>query len=585
MSDASPVTVVAKLDNEPYVAGTPVGAEGAHKLTVVATDASGNVAQATVSFTVDHTAPAVQLLGFADGGFSTGEVTVTAQVADASSYMSRLAIDGVLRPSGTRLSGSGAHTAEITVVDCAGNVGHASGSFTIVSQPPVLALEAPTDGQTLSTSPVTVAGTVTDPLLSRLTVAGVQIAPDGAGHFSTSVAVAPGLSTVHVVATNAAGLSTSASRKVLLLTGSSGDPAVGGIGLATFLRINMGHNQTGVIGQPLPNALIVKVTDAEGAPVPAVPVTFTPIGGNPTFMAQPGATLADGTATVNTDASGFASIGVILGAGAEGDHKLMATFPGFRGLPPIFTEHQVPAPAPGSPTSLVGVIYDEEFKPVPGVTVEIRDASLSAATGPDGRFRFLSGVPSGRITVHLRGDTANVPGKVYPPSLPIFFQVVAGIENRQDGPIFLPAIDGTSFLDVSPTQGGTLTSNKLPGLALEVGPGQYTFPDGSKTGRLFVSVIEPSNVPMALPNGLFSMKMISFAPGGGTFNPPARLTMPNVNNLPPGAQSLMYSYSHRFQDWDLLGSGTVSADGTVIVSDPGVGIKESAWHGDASPFG
>ncbi len=581
--DLTSTTTTSILDASGYGPGTPVTNQGPHHLAVHSVDAAGNAADAAIDFTVDWTPPQVALAGFVDGSLQTGDVTVTVQAEDASTFTSTLVIDGVERLSGVRVSGAGAHTAEASVVDCAGNVAQAAGGFTIVSQAPSLALEAPADGQTLSASPVTVSGTVTDPFLSRLTVAGVQIAPDLQGHFSTSVALGPGLTSIAVVATNAAGLVTSVSRKVFLLTGSSGDPAVGGIGLATFIRINMGHNQTGIVGQPLPNALIVKVTDAEGAPVPAIPVKFAPIGGNPTFIPQEDATIADGTATVDTDTSGFASIGVVLGPGAESDHKIMATFPGNRGLPPIFTEHQVPQPAPGAPTSLVGVIYDEEFKPVPGVTVAIDAAGLSTQSGADGRFRFDSGVPSGRVTVHLRGDTATVPNKVYPPSLPIFMQVVAGIENRQDGPIFLPAIDGTSFLDVSPTQGGTLVSNKLPGLALEVGPGQYTFPDGGKTGRLYVSVIEPSDVPMALPNGLFSMKMISFAPGGGTFNPPVRLTMPNVNNLPPGAQTLMYSYSHRFQDWDLLGSGTVSADGTVVVSDPGVGIKESAWHGSVPP--
>lgn len=581
IQDESETTFSASLNGVPFVVGSSIIAEGLYKLRIVATDAAGNVAEAAISFRVDRTGPETALLGFEDGELRAGAVTVTTQIADASPYTLHLWLDGAARPSGTTLSGAGPHTAEVLVIDCAGNLGHAAGAFAIVTAAPTLSVELPLDGQVIQAETTTVAGQVTDPYFARLTVAGTEVVPDAEGRFSTTVPVGPGLTSISIVATNGAGLSTTASRRVLQVVGGTGsDPAVGGLGLPTFIKINMGQNQTGIIGRPLPVALIVRVTDAAGEPVPAVPVTFMPIAGSPSFLAQEGAIIDDTGATVPTDASGFASIGVILSP-SDSDERILATFPGYRGLPPIFIAHPVPPPAAGDPTRLTGIVYDEEFKPVPGVTVEIHDAGLATTTGPDGRFRFSSGVPTGRVTVHLRGDTATVPGKTYPPSLPVFFQVVAGIENRQDGPLFLPAIDTSSFLDVSPTQGGVLRSSKLPGLELEVGPGQYTFPDGSKAGRLFVSVIEPQNVPMALPNGLFSMKMISIAPGGGTFNPPARLTTPNVNNLPPGAQTLMYSYSHRFQDWDLLGTGTVTADAISVVSDPGVGIKESAWHGDA----
>jgi len=51
-----------------------------------------------------------------------------------------------------------------------------------------------------------------------------------------------------------------------------------------------------------------------------------------------------------------------------------------------------------------------------------------------------------------------------------------------------------------------------------------------------------------------------------TFDTPASITFPNLDGLPPGSKSLIYSYKHDQGIWAVDGTGTVSADGKVIVS-------------------
>ncbi len=67
VEDASPMHATLTLDGLPWVSGTVVAADGAHLLRVVAVDAAGNRAEASVRFTIDTTPPAVVLTSPVDG--------------------------------------------------------------------------------------------------------------------------------------------------------------------------------------------------------------------------------------------------------------------------------------------------------------------------------------------------------------------------------------------------------------------------------------------------------------------------------------------------------------------------------------
>ncbi len=79
--------------------------------------------------------------------------------------------------------------------------------------------------------------------------------------------------------------------------------------------------------------------------------------------------------------------------------------------------------------------------------------------------------------------------------------------------------------------------------------------------------------------------IVTIQPVGATFDPPARLTLPNVDGHAPGAQVEMYSFDHDLEEFVAIGLGFVSEDGTVVTSSTGVGVVKAGWHCGSQPGG
>jgi hypothetical protein len=90
-------------------------------------------------------------------------------------------------------------------------------------------------------------------------------------------------------------------------------------------------------------------------------------------------------------------------------------------------------------------------------------------------------------------------------------------------------------------------------------------------------------IPMAPGFGQQPRFIVTIQPVGTTFNPPAALTLPNVEGLAPREITEMYSYDHDLAAFVAIGTGTVSVDGSTIVSDPGVGVLKAGWHCGGNP--
>ena len=109
---------------------------------------------------------------------------------------------------------------------------------------------------------------------------------------------------------------------------------------------------------------------------------------------------------------------------------------------------------------------------------------------------------------------------------------VAGQSNTVGQPIFLLPLNTANQLCVTETTGGgTLTIPEAPGFSLTFGPGQVTFPGGSKTGCVSVTVVHGDKVPMAPGFGQQPRFIVTIQPAGALFNPPAPITLPNVDGL------------------------------------------------------
>ncbi len=83
---------------------------------------------------------------------------------------------------------------------------------------------------------------------------------------------------------------------------------------------------------------------------------------------------------------------------------------------------------------------------------------------------------------------------------------------------------------------------------------------------------------MAPPNGMQPQFIVTIQPTGAKFDPPARLTLPNVDAHAPGAQVEMYSFDHDLEEFVAIGLGTVSKDGSTITTNTGVGVIKAGWH-------
>ncbi len=65
---------------------------------------------------------------------------------------------------------------------------------------------------------------------------------------------------------------------------------------------------------------------------------------------------------------------------------------------------------------------------------------------------------------------------------------------------------------------------------------------------------------------------IDLSPTGVVFDPPAAISIPNSNGLPVGSVISMFAFDHDVGSFATMGTGTVTDDGMLIVSDPGSGI-------------
>jgi len=61
------------------------------------------------------------------------------------------------------------------------------------------------------------------------------------------------------------------------------------------------------------------------------------------------------------------------------------------------------------------------------------------------------------------------------------------------------------------------------------------------------------------------------------FDPPAQVTLPNSDALPPETLIDLFQFDHALFLFTNVGKGTVSEDGLTAVSDPGFGITRTGW--------
>jgi RHS repeat-associated protein len=234
----------------------------------------------------------------------------------------------------------------------------------------------------------------------------------------------------------------------------------------------------------------------------------------------------------------------------------------------------VPSPPPGGATAVRGRIYNLNNTPLVNVKVTLRATGHTALSDTDGFFT-ITGIPFGRQELIVNGREAHL--GVYA-ILAVSVDLIEGVLNNLASPITLPDVDVESEVQVSSTFTTIVTNSNLPGVELTILGGTARNSDGTLfTGKLSINPVPDYGRPESRPEELRPGMAVTIQPAGIRFNPPARLTFPNADGMPPGSELNLWSLSPDTGTFSIVGKGVVSANGLSIITVEG-GVSASAWH-------
>ena len=261
-------------------------------------------------------------------------------------------------------------------------------------------------------------------------------------------------------------------------------------------------------------------------------------------------------------------------------------------------------------TSVCGTVYASELGddgnggtvdvPLQGtrITVDGMETALFAITDTNGNF-CLDPAPAGRFFVHIDGRTAtaNVPAGAYYPFVGKAWEARAGAQT-DIGNVYLPLVVPGTLQAVSQSEETMIhlaqsvldERPEFADVAIMVPPDSLFADDGTRGGQVGIAPVPPDRLPGTLPKSLRFPLVITVQTDGATnFDTPAPVCFPNLPDpvtnvtLAPGAKSALMSFNHDAGRWEVIGPMTISDNGTLVCTDPGVGILAPGWHGVRPP--
>ncbi len=238
-------------------------------------------------------------------------------------------------------------------------------------------------------------------------------------------------------------------------------------------------------------------------------------------------------------------------------------------------------PNNGTQTGVTGRFITPEGAGIPGVIVRAEPVGAygtslgQTLTDAAGTF-LLQGLPAGDLVLRIDSTPADPGYPIFPVSVTIADDRMTQLDDwvlRHQPPAerFSPIVPNSP-------QDQVITDPRLPGVEVRLLAGTSIIGwDGVPKTRMAIERIEPDRLPVDPPlQGAKSYYQLFFGtPMGGVPSHPVYVTLPNDLGLDPGEKADLWYFDGAPTGqgiWKTSGTGTVSADGQVIVTDPGSGI-------------
>ncbi len=559
---------------------TTTVADGAHNFVATAADAAGNHASAPLVVLVDNTPPDTQIVTGPSGEILVGSATFTFSGSDnltpVGSLVYAYQLDGgawsAFAPTTTvsfpALTETG-HTFAVKARDLAGNEDPTPATRTFsVSFKPGITTVSPSSGP-IGTY-VTITGINFEPGTTTVSVNGLAAVIRTITPTQVTTTVPVGAATGPLIVTNSRG-SASVSFTVTLtgdfqLTAAPASPA-----------------SVSVIAGDQGAAWIAASGSGSFAGLVSLSVSSGPSGITAGFSPQlvaPGSSSFLAFTVANTVPPGTYSFTVTGQADVDGRSQTRSASVSLQVLA-------------ANTLAVTGRVLTAEAvpKPIPGVQVTLQSAF--APTDAAGNF-VLQGSPAHPLTpgpamLRVDGSTASGPTVQYP-LVEVQINVASSGPSRVPFILYLPALDTAHPITLPLKTDGSgetaqevqATTPLIPGLVVTIPVNtKITGPDGLPVRQITITPVPVDRSPMPFPPGVTIPMLFSIQPGNSVPSQPLPISFPNVQQAPPGAVADLYFFDLAVGGWATWGTGTVSADGSQIVSDPGFGLPRFAWHGTA----
>ncbi|RKI37803.1 hypothetical protein D7Y27_24905 [Corallococcus sp. AB004] len=161
VEDANLKSVTATLNGAPFESGTEVTEDGSYLLVVNAEDLAGRLSSAVASFSIDRTAPVIEVTGVTPDAHYKAPVQVGFTATDVYPQSLTAKLNGADFTSGTQVAEAGEYTLVVTAVDQLNHTSTSTVHFVLDFTPPVLLLTG-LPAQPLTNQQVTPGWTLTE---------------------------------------------------------------------------------------------------------------------------------------------------------------------------------------------------------------------------------------------------------------------------------------------------------------------------------------------------------------------------------------------------------------------------------------